>query len=158
MTGAQKGIFMTHAQRQDQRHSRRATAALAAIGAVALFALQGCTSYVSSGLADDGKSAATLVWPDIETQASQKEGSFPNRDNLRAIGPGATKDQLYDLIGRPHFAEGMAGVREWDYVFQFRSGQGITPCRYKVIFDTNYRAQSFYWKPNVCAKLAAQNG
>ncbi|RQO61072.1 hypothetical protein DBV14_06085 [Variovorax sp. KBW07] len=149
-----------HAQRQEQprQHPRRATATLAAIGAIALFALQGCTSYVSSGLADDGKSAATLVWPDIEAQASRKEGSFPNRDNLRAIGPGATKDQLYELIGRPHFAEGMAGVREWDYVFKFRSGGGITPCRYKVIFDTNYRAQGFYWHPAACAKLAAQGG
>ncbi|VEI45321.1 lipoprotein [Actinobacillus equuli] len=30
------------------------------------------------------------------------------------------KDQLYNLIGRPHFEEGLYGVREWDYAFNYR--------------------------------------
>lgn len=126
----------------------------ALLGAAALLALAGCTSYVSRGIDNEGK-AAERVWPGADRQQTwQTEGSFPNRDNLRAIGPGATKDQLYALIGRPHFDEGMAAVREWDYVFHFRSGGGITSCRYKVIFDTAYKARSFHWTPAICAELA----
>lgn len=26
---------------------------------------------------------------------------------------GMNKDQLYNLLGRPHFSEGLYGVREW---------------------------------------------
>ena len=89
---------------------------LAAMGVAALAALQGCTSYVSKGITDDGK-AEELVWP-AERNARQPEGSFPNRDNLRAVRPGGTKNQLYGLLGRPHFEEGMFAVREWDYIFK----------------------------------------
>lgn len=123
---------------------------MAAIGIAALVALQGCTSWVSKGISDDGKQAEELVWPP-EKDARQPEGSFPSRDNLRAIRPGDTKNQLYELLGRPHFGEGMFVVREWDYIFKFRSGGEPTTCRYKVIFDRNYKAQSFYWLPAACA-------
>ena len=59
--------------------------------------------------------------------------------------PGLTKDDIYKILGRPHYDEGM-GVREWDYLFHFytpgvgvdpenTSGvEGITTCQYKVIF------------------------
>ena len=33
---------------------------------------------------------------------------------------GMNKDQLYNLIGRPHFSEGLYGVEEWDYAFNYR--------------------------------------
>ena len=60
----------------------------------------------------------------------------------------------------PHFAEGMYGVREWDYTFNFRTGQGnaFTTCQFKVIFDKDAVAQTFHWQPAACAdwmKLAA---
>lgn len=131
---------------------RRAALGAAAGAALALSA--GCTSYVSRGIGDDGK-AAELVFPDIALDATQPEGTFPNLDNLRAVGAGLTKDQLYDLLGRPHFREGLFAVREWDYVFNFRSGGGVTTCQYKVIFDKDYRARSFHWKPAACAAMIA---
>jgi outer membrane protein assembly factor BamE (lipoprotein component of BamABCDE complex) len=126
---------------------------IAAIGVAALVALHGCTSYVSRGITDDGK-AEELVWP-AERNARQPEGSFPNRDNLRAVRAGDTKNQLYELLGRPHFEEGMFVVREWDYIFKFRSGGDVTTCRYKVIFDKNYKAQSFHWLPAACASQSS---
>ncbi|RZL64123.1 MAG: outer membrane protein assembly factor BamE [Variovorax sp.] len=123
--------------------------------AIALLALQGCTSYVSKGIADDGKTAAELVFQPL-TDAWQPEGIFPNKDNLRAVRPGMSKDQLYDLIGRPHFNEGLVAVREWDYSFHFRTGGGAVSCRYKVLFDRDYRAQSFHWEPSACASFIAE--
>ncbi|QNK71765.1 OmpA family protein [Variovorax sp. PAMC26660] len=127
----------------------------AAVGAVALLVLQGCSSYVSKGITDDGK-ATEVVFPNIDNDAWLKEGTFPNLDNLRAVAPGVTKDQLYDLLGRPHFREGLAGPREWDYIFHFRkAGGGVTTCQYKAIFDKDYKAQTFHWLPAGCGDVLA---
>lgn len=126
-----------------------------ALGASALLVLQGCSSYVSRGISDEGK-ATEVVFPSVENDAWLKEGTFPNLDNLRAVAPGVTKDQLYDLLGRPHFREGMTGTREWDYIFHFRKpGGGVTTCQYKVIFDKDYKAQTFHWLPAGCGDALA---
>ncbi|WP_399686595.1 OmpA family protein [Xenophilus sp.] len=123
--------------------------ALAAAGLLA-----GCSTHLSRGIDDQGR-AEEVVFPDIAADATLPEGIFPNLDNLREVAPGMTKDQLYALLGRPHFQEGLLGVREWDYVFNFRSGGGTTVCQYKLIFDKAYLAQSFHWKPAQCRALLA---
>jgi OOP family OmpA-OmpF porin len=128
-------------------------AGIALLGA-ALLVLQGCgTSSVSRSISDDGR-AGEVVFPEIDKHAWLKEGTFPNLDNLRRVAPGVSKDQLYDLLGRPHFSEGMGSVREWDYIFNFRTGKGseYITCQYKVIFDKAYRGQSFHWAPQSCAE------
>ncbi len=112
--------------------------------------LTGCTRHVSRGITPDAK-VEEVIFPSTDNIVL-KEGTFPNVDNLRQIGPGVTKDQLYDLIGRPHFREGFS-AREWDYLFHFRQGDKIVTCQYKVIFDEGYHGQAFYWAPAGCADL-----
>nr|WP_312327057.1 OmpA family protein [Acinetobacter oleivorans] len=77
-------------------------------------------------------------------------GTFPNLQSLSQVRQGMTKDQLYELIGRPQYDDGWR-PREWNYLFHFNSpGQGengITTCQYKVLFDQNLIASSFYWNP-----------
>ena len=125
----------------------------AALAIAALLSLAGCgTSTVSRDISDDGR-AGEVVFPDIGKDAWLKEGTFPNPDNLRRIAPGVTKDQLYELVGRPHFRESLFDVREWDYIFNFRVAGGVKTCQYKVIYDTALRAQSFHWLPADCAEL-----
>lgn len=128
----------------------RTTSILLAV--VAAAGLAGCGT-VSHGVANDGRSAGALVFPDPAT-ATLPGGTFVNLDNLRQVAPGMSRDQLYDLLGRPHFHEGAFGVREWDYIFDFRTGDGdgFASCQYKVLFDRNKLAQSFYWKPAACAE------
>ncbi|WGE90091.1 OmpA family protein [Actinobacillus arthritidis] len=77
-------------------------------------------------------------------------GSWPNWENVRQIERGMNKDQLYNLIGRPHFEEGLYGVREWDYAFNYRENGVHKICQFKVLFDKNMNAQSFFWYPNGC--------
>lgn len=119
--------------------------------AVAVLLLGACgTRHVSRDITPDGR-AGEIVFPEL-SRIVLKEGTFPNIDSLRAVGPGATKDQLYHLLGRPHFREGYAGVREWDYLFHFRTPEGVVTCQYKVIFDKDYRGQSFHWAPDSCSQ------
>lgn len=123
---------------------------------VACFMLTACGS-LSNGIADNGLSADEIVWPDVsDTTPMHDGGTFPTADNLHQIHPGMTKNQIMKLIGPPHFSEGVWNVREWNYVFSFRNKDDPSQwhiCQYKVFFDTDALAQSFYWKPKSCAKL-----
>lgn len=106
-----------------------------------------CTSTVSRGVNADGVPSEVL-FPKME-QASDKDGIYPNEENLKKIQPGMSKQDLYYLVGPPHFKE-MFNAREWDYIFKFRAGAEEKTCQYKVIFDTKRIAQSFYWQPEDC--------
>lgn len=102
----------------------------------------------------NGQKVPQLVWPKIDKSTFNHDGSqfgsWPNWDNVRMIERGMNKDQLYSLIGRPHFSEGLFGVEEWDYVFNYRENGVHKICQYKVLFDKNHNAQSFFWYPNGC--------
>jgi raw score 10.73 len=73
------------------------------------------------------------------------------------IENGMNKDQIRQLIGDPHFTEGLYGVSEWDYVFNYRENGEHKICQYKVLFDKNHNAQSFFWYPNGCNGNSAFN-
>jgi lipoprotein plpD len=122
---------------------------------VALVAACGNLSKVTNeGTLADGHE---LVWPKIEKSGFNHDGSqfgtWPNLDNLTTVelsGKGMNKDQLHNLLGRPHFAEGLFGVSEWDYVFNFKENGVHKICQYKILFDKNHNAQSFFWNPVNC--------
>lgn len=126
--------------------------AVAALALLSLTALAGCGN-VSRNVAKDGKGAGELVWPDVgSTSPMHRDGTWPNLANLRDVHAGLNKSQVQALIGAPQFNEGFFGVREWNYVFHFHTAANAdTVCQYKVLFDENKLAQSFYWKPASCA-------
>ncbi len=126
---------------------------LFAIGAS--IALTACgTRHVSRDISPQGV-AGEVVFPD-PAHIVLKGGTFPNLGDLRLVKAGMTKDQLYQLLGRPHFHEGYVGVREWDYLFHFRKGDEVITCQYKVIYDKDQIAQTFHWAPASCADLLAE--
>lgn len=88
-------------------------------------------------------------------KATLKEGLFVDVDNLRLFARGMSKRQLYALLGTPHFGEGMWGVHEWNYLFNFRSTPGgdYFTCQFKVDFDGKGIAQAAHWKPQACAAV-----
>ncbi len=118
----------------------------------AILATAGCGTapkHAGAGNAD----AEVVTFPD-RAKASKPEGVFVNLDNLRKVGPGLTKDQLYDLLGAPHFNEGVVGVKKWNYIFDFRKAGQLaeySSCQYQIVFDQNHLAQAAYWKPEACA-------
>ncbi|OOF58790.1 OmpA family protein [Rodentibacter myodis] len=98
--------------------------------------------------------AEEVVWPKIEdssfNHSGSQFGSWPNWQNLRMVEAGMNKDQIYNLLGRPHFSEGLWGVREWDYVFNYREDGEHKVCQYKILFDKQMNAQTFLWNPSGC--------
>ncbi|MBD9629265.1 MULTISPECIES: OmpA family protein [Pseudomonadaceae] len=123
-----------------------------ALAASALTALAAC------GTVSDVDSAGHTqqpVFPAMD-DASLPEGSYVNLENLGKMRPGMTKHQVQDLLGHPQFSEGMFGVREWDYIFKFRQAEGQPDkvCQYKVLYDKDHIAQSFYFLPADCQQAA----
>jgi outer membrane protein OmpA-like peptidoglycan-associated protein len=93
-------------------------------------------------------------FPDMD-RAWLKGGTFVDVEQLRRIAPGMTKNQVRELISYPHFDEGLFGPREWNYIFNFRTGKGaeFITCQYMVHFDQDVRAQDFHWKGPNCETL-----
>ncbi|MEP6906401.1 MAG: OmpA family protein [Pseudoxanthomonas sp.] len=124
--------------------------------AVIVLALAGCSSHeVKTGPAD--VAADAVAFPD-PASATMPEGDFVNIDNLRNVAPGMTKNQLYKLLGAPHFNEGVFGVRKWNYVFDFRDNQDASKhfsCQYQIGFDDHGRSTIAYWKPASCDRVLA---
>lgn len=121
---------------------------------VSAMTLTGCmgTKHLSQNITQDGRieSKEDVVFPQLD-KAWQKDGQFPNKENLSKIRAGIAKDELYQLIGRPHFSEAHK-AREWDYIMKFyQADDSVKICQYKVVFDKDYKGQEFYWLPEDCA-------
>lgn len=112
--------------------------------------LAGCASL--SNVSPEGTTDEP-VWPE-PADATFKTGAWPTPESLALVRPGMSKDQLYELLGRPHFQEGLVGVREWDYLFHLRTATGaVQTCQYKVLFNRDVLASSFYRLPANCPAL-----
>ena len=98
--------------------------------------------------------------------ATTPDGTFPNVDDLRTIDAGMTKQQVYRLIGPPHFHESVFHVRVWNYLFHFRaetSEHEAVSCEYQIQFDDHARVSRTRWQDPACerfapAKIAADAG
>ena len=128
------------------------------IGSSLLFT--GCTSTISENIDNHGKikidkngKLDKLVWSDMD-DAFIENGTYPTQEQLNLVAPGLSKNDLYAIFGPPHQQEGFWGVREWEYIFKFRQKGTNEPkiCQYKIIFDKDYIAQSFFWNPTDCTQ------
>lgn len=86
------------------------------------------------------------VWPEVKdvtfNHDGTQKGSQVTEESLALIEVGMNKDQIYNLLGRPHFKEGLYGVREWDYLFNFKD----TQCQFKILFDKNMNVGQTLWR------------
>jgi outer membrane protein OmpA-like peptidoglycan-associated protein len=111
----------------------------------------GATSAVAGTYVTQEGTTAQPVWPKWDSVVlDNTKGTFPNLQNLSEIRKGMTKDQLRYLIGSPQYNDGWR-PKEWNYLFHFNTpGAGtnnVSTCQYKVLFDKDTYARSFYWNP-----------
>lgn len=115
------------------------------------FAVLFSTSFlVSCGnptrLHQDGSPDGALVWPNVEDVRMDNHLGFEmDKSRFRLLRAGLSRDNLYHLLGRPHFNEGF-GVREWDYLIYFTHRNERKSCLLKVLFDEDKVAQYYFWK------------
>ncbi|MFJ2990738.1 outer membrane protein assembly factor BamE [Collimonas sp. NPDC087041] len=90
-------------------------------------------------------------FPAIDS-AKWRQGTFPSIYVLRTMQVGMDKDQVRLMLGSPHFNEGLFGVREWNYIFHFRNGDGneSVVCQYMVRFDADMLVAGTYWRDPDC--------
>jgi len=137
---------------------------LSAVALAALLAaLQGCASP-GAAIDKDAQARAAAEKPAAPRpeefpaldSAKWKQGSFPGTEKFQRVRPGMGKDQLRELLGWPHFSEGLWGVREWNYIFHFYTGKGSehVTCQYMVRFNGSELMTGGWWKNPDCALLA----
>lgn len=92
-------------------------------------------------------------FPELE-DAWRTRGIMVGRSELDKVIPGLTKEQVANLFGRPHFDEGSFRVRVWNYIMQFRTGNGFETvvCQYQLHFNADYRVSRTYWDRDECAR------
>ncbi|EAW1322460.1 outer membrane protein assembly factor BamE, partial [Salmonella enterica subsp. diarizonae] len=137
-----------------------------AVGDISLDKDTGKISGLSDGsLSADSRDAVTGSQLFNTSENVTGQGVFPTPESIFLLDKGMTKDQVYSLIGRPHFDEGIYSVREWDYLLHFRtpaSGtNGVTTCQLKIIYNSDKRVSGIYWRPvasksNLCPPDAGQ--
>ncbi len=124
------------------------SAVKAAFAALSVLMLSACGT--GTVIHDDGTTDEPKWHEAGKVTFNKDRGTFPNLQGLSQIRSGMTKDQLYELIGRPQYHDGWR-PREWNYLFHFSTPgvgpDGITTCQYKVLFDTDGFARSFHWNP-----------
>ncbi|RZL63896.1 MAG: outer membrane protein assembly factor BamE [Variovorax sp.] len=133
------------------------------LAAVTVALLAGCAASPSHTLTPEAQARAASNpsavpgpddFPALDT-AKWPQGSFPSVEALRAMRTGMGKDQVRELLSWPHFSEGLFGVREWNYIFHFRTGKGpeFTTCQYMVRFNGDVLTNGVHWKTAACAAL-----
>ncbi|AEP35852.1 putative lipoprotein [Taylorella asinigenitalis 14/45] len=103
-------------------------------------------------VSQDGMAKSEIKWPDVTEFIA---GSTPPKHAVREIKTGLNKQDIYQLVGAPHFSEGF-NVAEWDYLFHTEDKGVKKSCQFKILFDSNKVARSFYWRQPECAGYFAQ--
>ncbi|EKS5668643.1 OmpA family protein [Salmonella enterica] len=115
-------------------------------GVLTLFGCQQNPSHPGK----DG-SIKEIIWPaPARAKLGSGQGIFPTPESITLLDKGMTKDQVYLLLGRPHFDEGLFSVLEWDYLLHFRTPgygpHGVTTCQLKIIYNSDKRVSGIYWR------------
>lgn len=84
------------------------------------------------------------------------EGTPVHPDTVRLIQTGQTKSQVRQLLGNPHFSEGLLSVKDWNYLLNLpRTPAGSQQCQLQVQFDEDGKVKASHWRTDDCAQLVA---
>ncbi|WP_275288523.1 outer membrane protein assembly factor BamE [Halomonas elongata] len=85
--------------------------------------------------------------------AYMQGGTLEASRAIQTVHSGMTKDQVRDLLGNPHFSEGLINVRTWDYLFDLsdHGRLGSMMCQFQLLFDESMRVESMQWRTARCA-------
>lgn len=124
-------------------------------------AFLGLTVALMSGCASTTPAKNGVVtFPNVNkatfSQHGQTKGSWVDWQQLAKIEHGMSKDQIYDLIGKPHFREGLYNQHTWNYIFNYQDDNGEHKvCQYQLTYDKDYLVDGMYFKDRQCEDYMA---
>jgi OmpA-OmpF porin, OOP family len=82
-----------------------------------------------------------------------EEGQVIHPATVKQVVIGMSKDQVYRVIGAPHFNEGIGSVT-WNYIFQLQSdGKKVANnCQYLIHYK-HRKIDEIRWRDQACAAL-----
>lgn len=91
-------------------------------------------------------------FPDPES-SFVRGGTLESSRAIETIQAGMTKDQVRDVLGSPHFYEGLFNVRTWNYLFDLGAEDGHPRqlCQLRLAFDGAMRVEEMRWRTAKCA-------
>lgn len=99
---------------------------------------------------NQSKQYKEVVFP-APTHSWIPEGAYVNREDLRRVNLGMSKKQVYGLIGKPHFEEGLFNVTEWNYIFKLEKTKAKPMiCQFQLGFGEDMRVDRLTWKHEAC--------
>lgn len=122
----------------------------------AMLSGMGAVASAQVVMTDVAGSVGDVSFPE-RSQAHPRKGDFVNVANLRQMRAGLDKNQVRLLLGNPHFSEGLWGVKDWNYLFNFQSPTGeVLSCQYQVKFakqEGGLTVASLHWDGPQCLAL-----
>jgi OmpA-OmpF porin, OOP family len=87
------------------------------------------------------------------TQSWMEEGQVIQSQTVKLVTLGMGKDQVYRILGVPHFNEAI-GAQTWTYTFHLRTGgpNDVLNCLYRIHYKRG-KIDSIKWKDDVCAQV-----
>jgi OOP family OmpA-OmpF porin len=99
--------------------------------------------------------AAGVSFP-LREASYRREGIVVAADTLRLLRPGLSKDQVRQLLGDPHFSEGLFLVRDWNYILELPLADGgRLGCQLQIRFDGHDKLATTHWQTGECAAAVA---
>ena len=122
-----------------------------------LFVGLSAVAVLWAGVAKAESTAQDLHWPDVKN-SYLRVGEFVDPADVRRMITTLPKREVRLLLNHPNFSEGLLGVHEWDYLFNFLTGNGeeYITCQYKVLFNDKMRVSSMHWKIPECEDFVLQ--
>lgn len=90
----------------------------------------------------------------VRADSYRSDGIVAAPQKLQLVRPGLDKDQVRQLLGAPHFSEGLFFVHDWNYLIKLPQGDGWLECQLQIQFDAQSRVRASYWKRSACDAIA----